>query len=142
MWLTFHETCDIMMLKWGEIMALEKIKILRIKENMTQWELAEKLGVSASAVGMYEQGRREPDAKTLMKIARIFSVSVDELLGEKENIEVTAFCDEFFKKLSKRELGLEGEALTKEELLQIEGAMRVGLEISTHKISEDRKRGR
>lgn len=50
---------------------------------MSQAELAKKLGVSPSAVGMYEQGRREPSAETLVAISRVFRVSTDYLLTGK-----------------------------------------------------------
>ena len=38
----------------------EKLKKLRMKSGLTQAELAEKIKVSPSSIGMYEQGRREP----------------------------------------------------------------------------------
>lgn len=58
-----------------------KLKNLRKEHNLTQQELAIKIGVSASAVGLYEQERREPDNETMVKIAKCFDVSVDYLLG-------------------------------------------------------------
>ena len=58
----------------------DKIRELRGRE-MTQGELAKKLGISTSAVGMYEQNRREPDLDTLKKIAALFDVSLDSLTG-------------------------------------------------------------
>lgn len=57
----------------------EKIRKLR-GNNMTQRELAKRLGISPSAVGMYEQNRREPDLETLKKIADLFDVTLDSLL--------------------------------------------------------------
>lgn len=42
--------------------------------------IAEKLGISPSTVGMYEQGRREPSAEMLVRLAEAFSVSTDFLL--------------------------------------------------------------
>lgn len=57
----------------------DKIRELR-GLDMTQRELAKKLGISASAVGMYEQNRREPDLATLKKIAALFDVSIDSLM--------------------------------------------------------------
>ena len=57
----------------------EKIRKLR-GNNMTQRELAKRLGISPSAVGMYEQNRREPDLDTLKKIADLFDVTLDSLL--------------------------------------------------------------
>ncbi len=49
--------------------------------KMTQGDLAEKLGISKSAVSMYETGNREPDLDLLEEIADTFHVSVDDLLG-------------------------------------------------------------
>ena len=58
-----------------------RIAALRRNAGMNQAELAKKLQVSPSAVGMYEQGRREPSAQTLLAIARIFEVSVDYIIS-------------------------------------------------------------
>ena len=57
-----------------------RIAALRRREGWSQAELAEKLGISPSAVGMYEQGRREPSAQLLVALARAFQVSTDYLL--------------------------------------------------------------
>ena len=57
-----------------------RIAALRRESGMSQAQLAGLLQVSPSAVGMYEQGRREPSADTLVELARIFSVSVDYIL--------------------------------------------------------------
>ena len=58
----------------------QRIAALRRDAGMSQAALAGKLQVSASAVGMYEQGRREPDGETLVQLAQIFGVSTDYLL--------------------------------------------------------------
>lgn len=57
----------------------DKIRELRGRD-MTQRDLAKKLGISTSAVGMYEQNRREPDLETLKKIAKVFDISLDSLM--------------------------------------------------------------
>ena len=57
-----------------------RIAALRRDAGMSQAELARKLGVSPSAIGMYEQERREPGAELLVAIAAEFHVSVDFLL--------------------------------------------------------------
>lgn len=57
-----------------------RIAMLRKSSGLSQQELAKQLGVSASAVGMYEQGRREPPCQILVALARIFHVSTDFLL--------------------------------------------------------------
>lgn len=57
-----------------------RLKELRENRNLTQAELAKLLKVSPSAIGMYEQGRRDPDSSTLKKLSVLFNVSVDYLL--------------------------------------------------------------
>ena len=57
-----------------------KIADLRKESKMTQAEVAKKLGVSTSAVGMYEQGRREPSLELVVAYADLFSVTTDYLL--------------------------------------------------------------
>ena len=59
-------------------------KQLRNNAKMTQQELATKIGVSRSAIGMYESGEREPDFETLETIADYFNVDMDYLLGRTE----------------------------------------------------------
>ncbi len=61
-----------------------RLKNLRTKNGYTQATLAKMLGISTSAVGMYEQGRREPDSALLKKICEVFSVSTDYLLAHNE----------------------------------------------------------
>ena len=58
-----------------------RIAVLRKGAGWSQTELASRLGVSPSAVGMYEQGRREPSAQTLLQIAQVLGVSVDYLIS-------------------------------------------------------------
>lgn len=61
-------------------MFAEKMKELRRRRHMTQAELAAQLGLSASAVGMYEQGRREPELSVILRLCEIFGVTADDLL--------------------------------------------------------------
>lgn len=65
----------------GNTMIGGKIAELRKACDMSQKELANKLSISPSTVGMYEQGRREPDLETVKKIASLFGVTTDYLLG-------------------------------------------------------------
>ena len=57
-----------------------RLKELRQKHNLSQREFAEILKVSTGTVGNWEVGMREPDFKTLIKIANFFNVSCDYLL--------------------------------------------------------------
>ena len=60
-----------------------RIAALRREAGMSQAQLAQALQVSPSAVGMYEQGRREPSADTLVALSEIFGVTTDYLLTGK-----------------------------------------------------------
>ena len=57
-----------------------RIAILRISKGWSQAELAQRIAVSASAVGMYEQGRREPSLGLLVRLAQELGVTTDYLL--------------------------------------------------------------
>ena len=60
-----------------------RIAALRRSAKLSQAELAQLLKISPSAVGMYEQGRREPALGILAEMARIFGVSIDFLVTGK-----------------------------------------------------------
>jgi transcriptional regulator with XRE-family HTH domain len=60
-----------------------RISALRKQRGLSQAELANRLGISASAMGMYEQGRREPSAETLVALSRELQVTTDFLLTGK-----------------------------------------------------------
>ena len=60
---------------------MNRIKELRTEKGITQADLAKILKISDRAVGYYENGDREPDYSTLLKIATYFDVSIDYLLG-------------------------------------------------------------
>lgn len=65
------------------------LRELRTQKGLTQAELSKALQVSASSIGMYEQGRREPDNETLGRIANFFHVSTDYLLGRTDEPHTT-----------------------------------------------------
>lgn len=59
----------------------DRLKEMRTKRGLTQREVAERIGIGVSTLGMYEAGKREPDLDTLRKLARFFGVTVDYLMG-------------------------------------------------------------
>ena len=73
----------------------EKLKSLRIEKNLTQKQVADRIGLAISAVSSYESGTRYPSYDVLVKLARIFHVSTDYLLGitNTRNIDVTGLSD-------------------------------------------------
>ena len=76
-----------------------RISALRRQKNWSQKELAERMGVRPSTIGMYEQGRREPDCAGLLRLAELFGGSgmyfpeLDKLLTELRNANIRAEFD-------------------------------------------------
>lgn len=70
-----------------------RIAALRREAGMSQAQLAAMLQISPSAMGMYEQGRREPSVQILVRMAEVLEVSTDYLLtgvpgpGEQRTVE-------------------------------------------------------
>lgn len=62
-------------------------KQLRLERELSQSRLAEQLGISKSAVNMYERGDRRPDFETAEAIANFFSVDMNYLLGFTDKIK-------------------------------------------------------
>jgi transcriptional regulator with XRE-family HTH domain len=62
-------------------MLCTNLKYLRKQLNLTQVQLAEKLEIKRSLIGAYEEGRAEPKLATLVKMAQVFQLSVDELIN-------------------------------------------------------------
>lgn len=62
----------------------ERLYELRMESNLSRAQLAENLNVSVRLISYWENGQRECDFDMLIKIADLFSVSIDYLLGRKE----------------------------------------------------------
>lgn len=75
---------------------MNRIKSLRISQTpkMSQEKLGNLVGVGRSAVAMWETDKSEPDNATLSKLAEVFHVSVDYLLGRTDLKEMPAPKDE------------------------------------------------
>ncbi len=74
----------------------DKLKTLRTEKKLTQKQVSDMIGLAISAVSSYESGTRYPSYDVLVKLARIFHVSTDYLLGmtDKRNIDVTDLGDD------------------------------------------------
>ena len=66
----------------------DRIRIIRKKRGISQAQLADELDITRSAVGNYERGFREPDLDTIEAIADILDVSIGDLMGRDEYVEV------------------------------------------------------
>ncbi len=62
----------------------EKIAAMRKERNMTQANLADIMGVTDKAVSKWERNLSCPDINSLPKLARIFEISVDELISNRD----------------------------------------------------------
>ena len=73
-----------------------KLKLLRLHDNMTQEQLAQKLNLTKSVISAYETGLRLPSYDVLIRIAKIFNVSTDYLLGleHKQEVDLSGLSQE------------------------------------------------
>ncbi|PHJ38058.1 hypothetical protein P378_12000 [Desulforamulus profundi] len=96
----------------------KRIKELRVQHNMTQSDLARLLKVSPSTIGMYEQGRRDPDTDTINFLADFFNVSADYLLGRTDipnNVNDEPTPQELEKVLREANIAFDGAPLDEED---------------------------
>lgn len=68
----------------------DMLTYLRKRENLSQRELAAKLHVSASTIGMYESGKRFPSREQEEEIADFFNVNISTLRGKPETEELSS----------------------------------------------------
>lgn len=59
----------------------DMLKYYRMRDGLSQSELAKKIGVSPSTISMYEVGQREPDFETEEAIADLFNTDLNTLRG-------------------------------------------------------------
>ncbi|MBQ8514227.1 MAG: helix-turn-helix transcriptional regulator [Ruminococcus sp.] len=71
----------------------KRIKELRQKAGLTQQQLAERIWVSKAAISNYELYERNPSPEILIKLARVFHVSTDYLLGIEEKTQTLDLSD-------------------------------------------------
>ncbi|MFI3229026.1 MAG: helix-turn-helix transcriptional regulator [Bacillota bacterium] len=64
---------------------------MRKENNLTIKQLADKVGVNKSAVSFWESGTNEPKASYIIKLAEVFNVSTDYILGLETDYGVKTF---------------------------------------------------
>ena len=74
----------------------ERLKNLRKKRNWTQKQVATRIGLAISAISAYELGTRYPSYDILLRLARLYNVSTDYLIGknERQSIDVSGLSEE------------------------------------------------
>ena len=68
----------------------KRIKELRNKYHYTQTKLAEKVGVTKSTIASYENDTRLPSLDVLIKLSKVFKVSVDSILLDRSDVLLDA----------------------------------------------------
>lgn len=63
----------------------QNLKLLRKRKNLTQKELAEKVGVKQNSYANWENGNREPNIEKIQKLADVLDVRLDTLFGRNCN---------------------------------------------------------
>jgi len=67
-----------------QLLFATNLKALREAQSLRQSDLAEKLNTTQRKISYWESGKFEPDLENLWKIADLFEISIDELIGRKE----------------------------------------------------------
>lgn len=60
----------------------QNLQKLRSEKNLSQEQLADKIGVSRQTISAWESGKASPELDKITTISKLFSVSIDELVGE------------------------------------------------------------
>lgn len=95
----------------------ERIRELRTKNNLSQATLGAKLNLTQQAIAKWEKGISEPDSENINKLADLFSVTTDYLLGKINSTDTAAGEKETFP----------GAAQEKEALEIVEALEKMGL---------------
>ena len=62
-----------------------KLKVARVENNLSQQELADKVGATRQTIGLIEKGKYNPSLKLCIKIAKALNKTLDQLFWEDES---------------------------------------------------------
>lgn len=98
------------------------LRKLRTDSEMSQEELAKRLGLAKSTISMYESGSREPSLEILEAIADTFNVDMNTLTDSKKSSELSDELQEYLEELKNRKemrmLFSLAKGATKEDVMQ------------------------
>jgi len=82
----------------------KRLQTSRTNRNLTRKQVAELLDVSESLIGLYESGNRQPSLSALLKLASLYHVTTDYLLGcesaDKNSLSLTGLTDQQIQALT------------------------------------------
>lgn len=123
----------------------ERIRKLRKDAGLRQSELAAKIGVSTSAVGMYENNRRVPPREILLRLCDLFHVTTDYLLDTRTRSmpsDLEEELDALKQKLLYQEgLLFHGKPVSPEDLEKVFNAARLGAQLILSEEGKQDERG-
>lgn len=96
----------------------ERLKELRKQAHLTQVELAKRLGIGQSSYADWERGKKNPTQENLIKIANLFDVPVDYLVGNSEEKSDELDNIELLFRMNSKGLTEEEKVVFKRELIE------------------------
>ncbi|AJH62592.1 TPA: helix-turn-helix transcriptional regulator [Bacillus cereus] len=129
------------------------LKKEREKRNWSQKYVAEKIGITNTVLSNYERDYRDPDTTTLGKLADLYEISTDELLGrsktlsslsKKEERDIARDLEKTLEELdnSQEALMFDGEPIdehTKEMIrISLENSMRMAKQLAKQKFTPNK----
>ncbi len=90
----------------------DNLKRIREAKKLSQQELADKLGVAQSTVGMWESNKRTPKLEELNRMARVLNITVARLLGQSKDKKI---------EIVKNEIYIEGEKVSELDATDVDG---------------------
>ena len=96
----------------------ERLKDLRKQAELTQVDVAEKLGISQPAYASWERGVKKPTQENLVKIAQILNVSIDYLVGNSDEKSDELDNIELLFRMNSKGLTEEEKGIFKKELIE------------------------
>jgi transcriptional regulator with XRE-family HTH domain len=93
----------------------DNLLLLRKNKGLTQDDVADYLKLSKTAYFRYENDKAEPNIETLIKLADLYNVTIDQLVGRESKIESTELKDILIKK----QVGVEIKEVLKESIKEL-----------------------
>ncbi|OSA95735.1 UNVERIFIED_ORG: hypothetical protein B2H93_04755 [Clostridium botulinum] len=99
----------------------QNIKRMRINRGIKTTQLSKKAKVGVSTISQIESGSRQSlKSDTLDKIAKVLSVSIEDLIRDKTNKKKTYVITFLFNEMKENDITFEGKSLSKDEIKLIE----------------------